>query len=318
MIERTSASSVERRFDAVGIGLNSADLLCVVERHPRFNTKGPLLEVSRQGGGQAATAMAALARLGLRTAYIGAVGDDAEGAFSVASLRADGVDVEGVALQPGRASQFAVILIQREGAPAERGGRTILWRREVELRPGEVREDIVRAARLIHVDGHNLEAELRAAAWAREEGIPVSFDAERVAPGTEELVRRTDYLVASEEFPAAFTGEASLEEALQAIRRMGPRVAAATLGERGALAFDGEAFHRSPAFAVEAVDTTGAGDVFHAGFVFGVLRGYPLPRTLRFANALAAMSCRGLGGRAALPRLAEAEEFMRRAGPLRA
>ena len=100
----------EKRFDAVGIGLNSADLLCVVERHPLFNTKGPLLEVSRQGGGQAATAMAALARLGLRTAYIGAVGDDEEGKFSLQSLRAEGVDVEGVAVQPGRASQFAIIL----------------------------------------------------------------------------------------------------------------------------------------------------------------------------------------------------------------
>ena len=305
-------------FDAVGIGLNSVDLLCVVERHPPFNTKGPLLEVSRQGGGQAATAMAALARLGLRTAYIGAVGDDEEGAFSLQSLREEGVDVEGVVAQPGRASQFAVILVQRGGPPGERGGRPILWRREVELRPGEVREDIVRAARLIHVDGHNIEAELRAAEWAKEEGVPVSFDAERALPGTEALVRRTDYLVASEEFPAAFTGGLPLEEALRAIHRLGPRVAAATLGERGAVAFDGERFHRAPAFAVEAVDTTGAGDVFHAGFVFGALQGYPLPRTLRFANAVAAMSCRRLGGRAALPRLAEAEEFMRQAGPLRA
>jgi len=303
----------EKRFDAVGIGLNSADLLCVVERHPLFNTKGPLLEVSRQGGGQAATAMAALARLGLRTAYIGAVGDDEEGRFSLQSLRAEGVDVEGVALQPGRASQFAVILVQRGGPSAERGGRTILWRREVALRPGDVREDIVRSSRMLHVDGHNLEAELRAAEWAREEGIPVSFDAERALPGTEALVRMTDYLVASEDFPQAFTGEASLEEALRAIRRLGPRVAAATLGESGALAFDGERFHRSPAFEVEAVDTTGAGDVFHAGLIYGVLQGHPLPRTLRFANALAAMSCRALGGRAALPRLGEVEAFMRQA-----
>ena len=110
------------RFDAVGIGLNSVDLLCVVERYPAFNTKSGLLEVARQGGGQAATAMAALARLGLRTAYIGAVGDDEEGVFSLGSLRGAGVNVEGVAIQPGQKSQFAVIIVQREGGEEGAGG----------------------------------------------------------------------------------------------------------------------------------------------------------------------------------------------------
>ncbi len=298
------------RFDAVGVGLNSVDLLCLVDRYPPFNTKSGLREVTRQGGGQAATAMAALARLGLRAAFIGAVGDDPEGAFSLQSLRGAGVNVEGVAVQPGRASQFAVVIVQGGGGPEERGGRTILWRREVELRPEEVREDIVKAGRILHIDGHSVEAELRAVGWAREEGIPVSFDAERVFPGTEELVRQTDFLVAGEEFPALLTGAGEPEEALRRIWRMGPRVAAMTLGARGAIAFDGERLHRSPAFPVEAVDTTGAGDVFHAGFVFGVLQRYPLPPTLRFANALAAMSCRRLGGRAGLPRLEEVEEFL--------
>ncbi|MEE9275941.1 MAG: PfkB family carbohydrate kinase [bacterium] len=298
------------RFDAVGIGLNSVDLLCEVDRYPAFNTKGGLRNVVRQGGGQAATAMAGLARLGMRTAFIGAVGDDAEGEFSLRSLREEGVNVEGVALQPGRASQFAVIIVQREGGEEERGGRTIMWRREVELRPEEVREDIVKSARILHVDGHSLDAEVRAARWAREAGIPVSFDAERVLPGTEALVRLTDYLVASEGFPAAFTGAADSAEALRRIHALGPRVAAVSLGPRGALAFDGERLYDSPGFAVDAVDTTGAGDAFHAGFLFGVLEGRDLPGALRFANAVAAMNCTRLGARAGLPSREEAESFL--------
>ncbi len=298
------------RFDAVGIGLNSVDLLCVVERYPAFNTKSGLLEVARQGGGQAATAMAALARLGLRTAYIGAVGDDEEGVFSLGSLRGAGVNVEGVAIQPGQKSQFAVIIVQREGGEEERGGRTIMWRRTARLLPEEVREDIVKRGRILHLDGHSAEAEIRAARWAREAGIPVSFDAERVLPETEELIRMTDYLVAAEGFPQELTGERDMGEALRRIREMGPRVAAATRGARGALAFDGERFYDSPGFSVETVDTTGAGDVFHAGFIYGVLGGYSLPRTLRFANVMAALSTAGLGGRGRLSRLEEAEAFL--------
>ena len=288
------------RFDAVGIGLNSVDLLCRVDRYPGFNTKSALREVSRQGGGQAATAMAALARLGVRAAFIGAVGDDEEGKFSRTSLEEAGVNTEGVALQPGRATQFAVVIVQREGGEEERGGRTIMWRREVMLRPEEVREDIVKAGRILHLDGHSPGAELRAARWAQEAGIPVSLDAERAGEGTEELLSLTAYLVAAEGFPRALTGEADPEEALRRIHAMGPRVAAVTRGPRGALAFDGARFYDSPGFPVDVVDTTGAGDVFHAGFVYGVLQGYDLTRTLRFANALAALSCRKLGGRAGL------------------
>lgn len=296
------------RFDAVGVGLNSADLLCRVEQFPALNTKGPLQEVTRQGGGQAATAMAALSRLGLRAAFIGAVGDDEEGVFSRKSLEEEGVDTEGMVVQPGRASQFAVIIVS--AGTAARGARTIMWRREVMLGPGEVREAIVRSGRILHLDGHSLAAEIQAARWARESGIPVSLDAERVLSGTEELIHLTDYLVASEDFPALFTGERDPESALRRICALGPRVAAMTRGPAGALAFDGERFYDSPGFDVEAVDTTGAGDAFHAGFLFGVLRDDGLERTLRFANAVAAMNCRQLGGRAGLPDLQAAETFL--------
>lgn len=298
------------RFDVVGIGLNSVDLLCRVKRFPVFNTKNSIDDVSRQGGGQAATAVAALSCLEMKTAFIGVVGDDEEGVFSVSSLEAAGVNVEGVVVQPGLATQFAVIIVQSDGDDEERGGRTILWQREVILRPEDVRKDIVKSARMIHLDGHSLEAEIRAALWAREEEILVSFDAERVVPGVEELISLTDYLVASEGFPLEFSGSTDPKEALKKIHSLGPCVAAMTKGPRGALAFDGERFYDSPGFPVSVEDTTGAGDVFHAGFIYGVLQGFELSRTLRFANALAALNCRELNNRTGLCGLEEVENFI--------
>lgn len=305
----------QKKFDAVGIGLNSVDQFCVVREYPRRNTKSGILEMAREGGGQAATAMAALARLGLRAAYIGAVGDDEAGAFSLASLEAEGVNVEGVVTQGGRASQFALIIVQREGDGEEKGARTILWRREVSLARGDVNEEIVRAGRALHLDGHHVEAEIAAARWAREEGAPVFLDAERAPEGIEDLISLTDYLIAAEDFPALLTGVSEHREALRLLHAMGPKVAGVTLGARGALAYDGTRFYEAPGFHVDVLDTTGAGDAFHGGFLYGVLRKIGLEDTLRFANAVAAMNCTALGGRAALPRLSEVEAFLRTNSP---
>ena len=300
----------QKRFDAVGIGLNSSDQFCVVREYPTANTKSGILEMARAGGGQAATAMAALARLGMRAAYIGAVGDDEAGAFSLASLESEGVNVEGVVTQRGRASQFALIIVQQEGDVEEKGARTILWQREVSLAPEDVREEVVRAGRALHLDGHHVEAEIAAARWAREEGAPVFLDAERAPEGIEGLIGLTDYLIAAEDFPALFTGVSDHRESLSLLHAMGPRVVGVTLGARGALAYDGTRFYESPGFHVDVLDTTGAGDAFHGAFLYGVLRKMGLEDTLRFANAVAAMNCTALGGRAALPRLSEVEAFL--------
>ncbi len=303
------------KFDVVGIGLNSADQFCVVREYPKPNTKGGILDMARAGGGQAATAMAALARLGMRAAYIGTVGDDEAGAFSLASLETEGVNVEGVVTQRGRASQSALVIVQQEGDGEEKGSRTILWRREVSLARGDVNEEIVRAGRALHLDGHHVEAEIRAARWAREEGAPVFLDAERAPEGIEDLISLTDYLIAAEDFPALLTGVSEHREALRRLHAMGPKVAGVTLGARGALAYDGARFYEAPGFHVDVLDTTGAGDAFHGGFLYGVLRKMRLEDTLRFANAVAAMNCTALGGRAALPRLSEVEAFLRANSP---
>lgn len=291
------------------MGLNSVDFLCVLSHFPRPNTKTAMTSLLRQGGGQAATAMVACARLGLRAAYVGAVGDDAIGDLSVESLRAEGVNVDGVAVKPGARSQCAVILVD-----ARSGERTIVWDRQARLEEGDLRKEWLTGCRCLLVDGHSIPAEARAARWAREAGIPVVVDAERIFPGTEELLGLSDFVIGSQDFPARMTGRTDPREALEALRGMCPGVVGMTLGEKGAVAFDGERFVESAGFEVPAADTTGAGDVFHAGFCYGVLRGWPLRTVLDFSNAFAAMSCRSLGGRTGIPRLSEVEAFLQERG----
>jgi sugar/nucleoside kinase (ribokinase family) len=297
-------------FDAVGFGLNAVDHLCVVPRYPEEDSKTPILSFSRAAGGQAATAMVVLARFGLRAKYVGKVGGDETGAFSLESIRREGVDVSDVPAVAGVSNQLAVIIVDRRT-----GERTILWHRPVEIatRPEEITREKVAVGRVLLVDGHDAPAAARAAALARESRVPVVLDAETVKDGTRDLVPLVDLLVASSRFPALFTGADDRLEALGRLRALGPRFVAMTLGREGAIALapDGSVV-RSAGFAVEAIDTTGAGDAFHGAFVYGLLQGWTVARTLDFSNAAAALNCTAAGARGRLGSLAEVEAFAAR------
>ena len=294
------------QFDVIGIGLNSVDFLCSLPRFPEPDTKTGMIAFDRQGGGQAATAMVACARLGLRVGYAGAIGDDAIGELSVETLRCEGVNVEGVVVKPGLRSQCAIVLIDDLT-----GERTIVWDREVQLETGDIRKEWVTQSRCLLVDGHNISEEIRAARWAREAGLPVVVDAEQVKEGMEELVALCTYVIGSKDFPSTITGLKEPREALEALHKMGPKVVGMTLGREGVIAYDGGRHLESPGFKVQAVDTTGAGDVFHAGICYGAVQGWALQRMLEFSNALAALSCLAVGGRAGIPGLDEVEVFLK-------
>ncbi|MFC1888778.1 carbohydrate kinase family protein, partial [Thermodesulfobacteriota bacterium] len=182
------------------------------------------------------------------------------------------------------------------------GERTIVWHRseELTLDPGELDREAVISGRVLLVDGQNHEASIEAARWARKAGIPVVLDAESTKEGTLDLVRLTDILISDREFPEKLLGGTDREAALREILAMGPAVACATLGEEGSFAVTKERSIHTRAFGIDCVDTTGAGDIFHAGFVYGMLRGWDLDRILLFANATAGASCEGLGGRSVL------------------
>jgi sugar/nucleoside kinase (ribokinase family) len=288
----------------VGLGANSVDVVHVVPAFPRPEGWHSKLRVSRRlvsCGGQTATAMAACVRFGLRALYVGALGDDENGRRILAELPGYGLDVSALVSRAGR-NQSAVILIDEQT-----GERAVLWDRDesVSLRASDVPLDAVAMSRLLHVDDVDQEAAIAAARYARSLGIPVTSDLDRMTDRTEELVLAVSCAIFADGLPEQLTGERDHERALRRLRRRHEGPLVVTLGRDGAVALDGDRFLESPGFTVEAADTTGSGDVFRAGFIYGLLDGWPLERTLRLANAAAALSCTRLGAMAGIPALDE-------------
>ena len=204
-------------------------------------------------------------------------------------------------------SQQAVILVD------DAGERTVLWKRDSRLilRPDELKREWITNARTLHVDGHDTEAAALAACWAREAGIPVVADLDDLYSGVEALLPNIDYLITSRDIPERLCGEEDLHKSLPEVReRFGCRITGATLGHDGVLVWDGSQFHYAPAFQVETVDTTGAGDIFHAGFIYGLLQGWPAARQLDFACAAAALNCAATGARGGIQPVKQIEALM--------
>lgn len=298
----------ERPFDVVGLGLNAVDHLCVVPHFPAADTKLKMLDFSIQGGGQAATAMVACKRLGLKSRYIGNVGDDAMGRFSLRSLIDEGVDTAGVTVVAGARNQVAFILIEKDT-----GDCTIIWDRDhrLSMMLSAVPQKLICSAKVLLVDGHDASAALQAARYAKAAGMVVVMDAERISAETQELISLVDILIAEQHFPEKYTGYADCKKALQAITAHGPAVAAVTWGAQGALMLYQESFCYAPAFEISCTDSTGAGDVFHAAFIRALFENWDVGRCLDFSHAVAALKCRGLGGRSCLPSFSEALDFMK-------
>ena len=299
------------QFDVVGVGLNATDTLIVVPRFPAYAGKAPFQDEIVMPGGQVASALAACARLGLRTKYIGAVGDDERGRIQLESLAAAGIDCADVKVRKNCPTQSAYIIVD-----ASTGERTIFWRRDDGLRidPGEIADEMIACGRLLHIDGHDTPAMARAAGVARAHGIPVTVDVDTIYHGFERVLPLVDYLVASSEFPAAWTGEGDPFQALETLQtEYGMKVAAMTLGAHGSLARSCGRFFYAPAYVVSAVDTTGAGDVFHGAFCYAVLEGMPIGDALDFSNAMAALNCTAPGARGGIRGLEEIRALMARA-----
>jgi sulfofructose kinase len=297
-------------FDIVGVGLNATDTLLIVPHFPAYAGKVPFQEEIISPGGQVASAMVACARLGLRTKYIGAIGDDERGRIQMESLLGTGINLDHVQYCRNCANQSAYIIIDRST-----GERTVLWRHDDCLRIDAERiapEQIV-GARLLHIDGFDIRAAAQAAGIARSHGIPVSLDVDTIYQGFDRVLPNVDYLVASSEFPAAWTGVNDPFLALETIQNeYGMKVAAMTLGAHGALARENGRFHYSPAFVVNCVDTTGAGDVFHGAFCYAVLQEMTIGNALEFSNAMAALNCMAVGARGGLRGLDEIRRLMSR------
>jgi sulfofructose kinase len=298
-------------FDVVGVGLNATDTLIVIPHFPAYGGKVPFHEEILSPGGQVASAMVTCAKLGLRSKYIGTIGDDERGRVQMQSLEGSGVNLDHVQLRTGCPNQSAYILIDQST-----GERTVFWNRPdcLALSPQEITEEQITCARMLHIDGHDTAAVGHAAQIARTHGIPVTVDVDTIYAGFDKVLPYIDYLIASSEFPGRWT---KIEDPFQALstlqKEYGMKVAAMTLGAHGSLALiDGE-FVYSPAYVVNCVDTTGAGDVFHGAFCYAVLQDMPTAEALDFSNAMAALNCTAIGARGGIKTEREVRQLMARA-----
>jgi sugar/nucleoside kinase (ribokinase family) len=296
-------------FDVAGFGLNSLDLVGVVAEYPASNTKQRLQRFARLPGGQIATAMAACARLGWRARYLGSFGGDDLGRLSRESLIAAGVDVTCARTIDQATNQFALVIVD-----ARSGHRTVLWDRDPRLAtdPADIPEAAVTSGRLFIVDCHETAAATRAAELARKAGIPTIVDVERVRPGLPDLLQQIDAIIAAESLPAELTGHETGQALATMAREFGAPLVCVTLGEAGSLAWCAGREIRTPAYRIDCVDSTGAGDAFRGGFAAACLRApdADLADALDYANAVAALNCRALGARGGLPTSDEVEALL--------
>ena len=296
-------------FDVVGIGANSVDFVNLLPGYPQQQGSFAKMRIREQTiclGGQMATALATCASLGLTTKYIGATGTDDNGRRLRQELTRRGVDMADAVIRDAP-NQFAVILVDESS-----GERIVLWDRNerLGLRARELPEEAVCSGRLVHVDDVDQAAAISGAELARQAGLPVTSDIDRLNDRTEQLIGAVTIPIFAEHVPEHLTGIKDPERALRKLRQKHDGLLCVTLGARGALALDGDVPHYSPGFKVHAVDTTGAGDVFRGGFIYGLLSGWPTERVLRFANAAAAASCMTLGALNGVPERAQIERLL--------
>jgi sugar/nucleoside kinase (ribokinase family) len=290
-----------RDFDVVGFGTNAVDFLIQVPEYPPFNSKIELSQYTQAAGGEVASAMAGLHRLGCRTSYIGRFGSDEAGRFGMRALRDEGVDLTYAETIEGARTQIAFIVIDERN-----GERTVIWKRDQRLAysPDEAPIEAIGRTRVLHFTPHDTAACIRLAREAKDRGVIVSIDIDNVFDGIDVLLPLVDVLIASAEFPRKFLGAGSDRDGLAALhKRFASPIVGITLGEQGSILLSGGNLIETPAFPVPGgcKDTTGAGDAFRVGFIYGMLQGESIEESARMANAVASLKCRRIGARTALP-----------------
>lgn len=304
--------SQEKEFDAVGFGTNAVDYLIVVPEYPAFNSKIELSNYHQLAGGEIASTLVGLHRLGMKTAYVGRFGDDAAGDFGLQTLRDDGVDVSHAEQIRGAMTQVGFILIDERD-----GERTVIWKRDSMLgyTPDEIPLELVRKTKVFHATPHDALACAALAREAKAHGAIISIDIDNLFDGVTEMIPLVDIFISSRDFPEKLLGIRDERDSLREIkRRFGCPVVGMTLGEAGSLVLYEDTFIETKGYEVPngCKDTTGAGDAFRVGLIYGILKGESVENSLKTANAVAALKCREIGARTALPNVIELKELIRK------
>jgi ribokinase len=303
-------------FDVIGVGCCAVDNLCVMDRYPVEDEKYEVEAIDLQGGGNIATALVTVARLGGSCCFHSVVGRDELEQRILGDLEREAVDVAHAVIKEGT-NPYTFILINRNNS-----SRTIIYTTNgiAVLDPADLNPDLIRSAKVLLIDLFHAEASLEAARIARKAGVPVVLDAELIKPLSESVVAQATHLIPSRGFAVSFTdaGKDIDDRTLldRLVAQTGAEFVAITLGSEGAICHDrvrGETFSQK-AYRVDTLDTTGAGDVFHGAFCHFLARGRDLRDAVQYASACSAVKCRGLGGRKNIPTRAGLGEFLRSRG----
>lgn len=303
-------------LDIVGLGMATLDVLVRLKDMPTWERGSRMSAFSFDGGGPVATAMVAAARLGAKVGFIGTAGNDESADIKIRSLTRYGVDVSHLMRRPTPEMQVVLVCVHEETGERVFSGLQRFW--DWSLRPEELDRYYITSARFLHLDGSHPEAAQQAAIWMHKAGKLVMYDGAKVGtrarPPMGDLIQHVDILICGSGFAQALTGADGIWEAGRAALKIGPRIVVQTEGEDGAYTVTANDEFHTPAFKVNVVDTTGAGDVFHGAYLVGLLRGWDLRRTALFATAVAAIKCGALGGRAGIPSYDQAIAFLRERG----
>lgn len=292
----------------VGIGACVMDTLYNIPSFPKEDTKLRATGSKIAGGGPTATGLVAARKLGVSAAYLGVLSEDSSGVFLRQDFEKYGVDTGLIETRAGFRSFSSVIWLSADSA-----SRTCVFDRGnlPALVLTEGHRQAISDAEILMVDGNELDAAVEAAQLARACGTRVLYDCGGLYPGVERLLRFTDIMIPSEEFALAHTGCANAEDAAERLYRLySPEVVVITQGKAGGLIYDGGELRRYPAFPVQAVDTNGSGDVFHGAFAAGLVKGFDFDRCCRFASAVSALKCTGIGARESVPDFDTVKKFL--------
>jgi sulfofructose kinase len=295
------------RYDCIGLGVNALDYLSILDPYPRLDDKVDVVKSSIQGGGPVPTALVTLAKLGAKVGYIGKVGDDTEGELVRWQLENEGVDTRFVIVDRKIKTSKAYIWVDKKTGKRtvalDRDRMNILTKTELGFL------DSV-STQYLHLDAREPKLNIRVASWAKRQSAQVCLDVGSLRKGVEQVFPYVDHLIVSGRFACGFSKTTDPYWACNHLMKTGCKTTVVTIGEKGSICGADDRIFHSPGFRVKAVDTTGAGDVFHGAFIYGLLENWPLPKTAEFANACAAIKCRKLGGRAGIPTLTEVRNFI--------
>jgi sulfofructose kinase len=295
------------KYDCVGLGVNALDYLSILDPYPRLDDKVDVVKSSIQGGGPVPTALVTLAKLGAKVGYIGKVGDDAEGELVRWQLEKEGVDTRFMMVDQKIKTSKAYIWVDKKSGKRtvalDRNRMNILTKTELGFL------DSV-STQYLHLDARETKLNIWVALWAKRQSAQVCLDVGSMRKGVGQVFPYVDHLIVSRRFACGYSKITDPYVACSELMKTGCKTTVVTIGEKGCICGANDRIFSSTGFKVKVVDTTGAGDVFHGAFIYGLLKNWPLQKTAEFANACAAIKCRKLGGRAGIPTLTEVRNFI--------